>query len=58
MVVPTKQIIKIPKVKYVPSPTPVLSMPKPQPVYPRAKSVVSKQVKPLNYQPKIYRRKI
>ena len=58
VVVPTKQIIKIPKVKYVPSPTPVLSMPKPQPVYPRAKSVVSKHVKPLNYQPKIYRRKI
>ena len=58
VVVPTKQIIKIPKVKYVPSPTPVLSMPKPQPVYPRAKSVDSKHVKPLNYQPKIYRRKI
>ena len=58
VVVPTKQIIKLPKVKYVPSPTPVLSMPKPQPVYPRAKSVVSKHVKPLNYQPKIYRRKI
>ena len=58
VVVPTKQIIKLPKVKYVPSPTPVLSMPKPQPVYPRAKSVDSKHVKPLNYQPKIYRRKI
>ena len=58
VVVPAKQIIKLPKVKYVPSPTPVLSMPKPQPVYPRAKSVVSKHVKPLNYQPKIYRRKI